>query len=67
MVEMVEFSKEKVRGLMAEKGLKQVDIAVELNISLVALQDKLNGRTDFKHSEIRALALLFNVVFTISK
>lgn len=63
---MVEFTKEKVRGLMAEKGFRQVDIALELNISLVALQDKLNGRTDFKLDEIRQLARTFNVDFVIS-
>jgi len=62
----VEFSKEKVKGLMAENGLKQIDIAVELGISLVALQQKLNGKTDFKLDEIRQLARTFNVDFTIS-
>ena len=63
---MVEFSKEKVKGLMAENGLKQIDIAVDLNISLLALQNKLNGKTDFKLDEIRQLARTFNVDFIIS-
>ena len=45
---MVEFTKEKVKGLMAERGLKQIDVAEELNISLLALQQKLNGKTEFK-------------------
>lgn len=62
---MVEFSKEKVKGLMAENGLKQIDIAVELNISIVALQQKLSGKTDFKLDEIRQLARTFNVDFII--
>lgn len=62
---MVEFTKEKVKGLMAENGLKQIDIAVELNISIVALQQKLNGKTDFKLDEIRQLARTFNVDFVI--
>lgn len=62
---MVEFTKEKVKGLMAENGLKQIDIAVELNISIVALQQKLNGKTDFKLDEIRQLARTFNVDFII--
>lgn len=64
---MVEFSKEKVKGLMAENGYKQVDIALELDISLVALQSKLNGKTEFKADEIKQLANIFNVDFTISK
>ena len=63
---MVEFTKEKVKGLMAENGLKQIDIAVELNISIVALQQKLSGKTDFKLDEIRQLARTFNVDFIIS-
>lgn len=62
---MVIFTKEKVKGLMAENGLKQIDIAVELGISLVALQNKLNGKTDFKLDEIRQLARTFNVDFII--
>ncbi len=62
---MVVFTKEKVKGLMAENGLKQIDIAVELNISIVALQNKLNGKTDFKLDEIRQLARTFNVAFII--
>ena len=64
---MVEFSKEKVKGLMAENGYKQVDIALELDISLVALQSKLSGKTEFKADEIKHLANIFNVDFTISK
>lgn len=62
---MVVFTKEKVKGLMAENGLKQIDVAVELGISLVALQQKLNGKTDFKLDEIRQLARTFNVDFII--
>ena len=64
---MVEFTKEKVKGLMAENGLKQIDVALELNISLVALQQKLSGKTEFKAEEIKQLARTFNVDFIISK
>ena len=64
---MVEFRKEKVKGLMAENGLKQIDVALELNISLVALQQKLSGKTEFKAEEIKQLARTFNVDFVISK
>jgi len=63
---MVEFTKEKVRGLMAEKGLRQVDIALELNIDIATLQNKLNGKTEFKADEIKQLARTFNVDFVIS-
>lgn len=63
---MVEFTKEKVKGLMAERGLKQIDVAEELNISLLALQQKLNGKTEFKADEIRQLSRTFNVDFIIS-
>lgn len=63
---MVEFSPEKVRGLMAERGLKQTDLAVELCIDLTSINNKLTGKTEFKLNEIKQLARLFDVVFTIS-
>ena len=64
---MVEFSKEKVRGLMAENRIKLVDLAIELNIDISTLQNKLNGKTEFKADEIKQMAKTFNVDFTISK
>ena len=64
---MVVFTPDKVRGLMAENKLNQIDIALELNISIASLQNKLNGKTEFKAEEIRQLARTFNVDFVISK
>jgi len=64
---MVEFTTNKVRGLMAENRLTLVDVATELNISISALQRRLNNEIDFKVDEIKQLARLFNVDFTISK
>ena len=36
---MVEFSLDKIRGLMAEKGLKQIDVADALSVSYATIQD----------------------------
>lgn len=62
---MFEFTLEKVRGLIAEKRLKQIDVADELNISLSTLNSKLNGKVDFTVKEVKELARLFNVEFII--
>lgn len=62
---MFEFTLEKVRGLMAERGLKQIDLADELNISISAMNNKMLGKTDFTLREIKELARLFNVEFII--
>ena len=62
---MFEFTLEKVRGLIAEKRLKQIDVADELNISLSTLNSKLNGKADFTIKEVKELARLFNVEFII--
>lgn len=64
---MYEFSIEKVRGLMAEKGLKQIDVADALCISLQSINAKLTGKVDFTLREIKELSKLFNVEFIITK
>ena len=64
---MFEFSLEKIRGLMAEKGLKQIDIADELGISLTSLNSRLTGKLEFTLREIKELARIFNVEFIITK
>lgn len=64
---MFEFSLEKVRGLMAEKGLKQIDIADKLGISLTSLNSRLTGKNEFTLREIKELARIFNVEFIITK
>ena len=62
---MFEFTLEKVRGLMAEKGLKQIDVADALNVSLVTINAKLTSKIDFTVKEVKELARLFNVEFII--
>lgn len=63
---MFEFSIEKVRGLMAEKGLKQIDVADALCISLATFNYKLTGKVDFTLREIKELARFLNVEFLIT-
>ena len=63
---MVEFTTEKLKGLMAEKGLKQIDLAVELNIDLGTVNRKMNGKNDFNLAEIKQLARFLNVDFIIT-
>lgn len=62
---MFEFTLEKVRGLMAEKGLKQIDVAEALNVSYATINSKLLGKIDFTIKEVKELARLFNVEFII--
>lgn len=64
---MFEFSLEKIRGLMAEKGMKQIDLADALDISIYAINCKLTGKTEFTLREIKELARIFNVEFIITK
>ncbi len=63
---MFEFTLEKLKGLMAEKNLKQVDIADALCVSLATISAKLNGKVDFTVREIKELAKLFNTEFIIT-
>lgn len=62
---MFEFTLEKVRGLMAERGLKQIDVADALNVSLATINAKLTSKIDFTIKEVKELARLFNVEFII--
>lgn len=62
---MFEFTLEKVRGLMAERGLKQIDVADAVNVSLATINAKLTGKIDFTIKEVKELARLFNVEFII--
>jgi len=64
---MFEFSVEKVSGLMREKGLRQIDVADALCISLASFNNKMNGKTEFTLKEIKELARVLNVEFIISK
>ena len=62
---MFEFTLEKLRGLMAEKRIKQIDLADELNISISAMNNKMLGKTEFTLREIKEIARIFNVEFII--
>lgn len=64
---MQEFTLEKVKGLMAEKGLKQIDVAVGLGVSLTTANSKLNGKIDFTLKELKELARILNTDFIITR
>lgn len=64
---MYEFTLEKLRGLMAEKKLKQIDVADALNVSLATINAKLTGKIEFTVKEVRELARVFNVEFIITQ
>ena len=63
---MFEFTLDKLRGLMAEKGIKQIDLADQLDISLSAMNNKMLGRTEFTLREIKEIARFLCVEFIIS-
>lgn len=50
----------KIKGLMAENGLTQEDLAKELGITGTALRNKLSKKVDFKVSELILLCKIFN-------
>ena len=62
---MIEFSLEKLRGIMAEKKISQVDIADRLNISLQAVNNKFTGKTEFTLKEIKEISKMLCVEFII--
>ena len=62
---MIEFSLEKLRGIMAEKGIKQIDLADRLNISLQAVNNKFTGKTEFTLKEIKEISKMLCVEFII--
>jgi len=51
----------KIRGLMAEKGENQGDLAKVLNLSRNAVQLKLSNKVDFKAKELKVLCEHYNV------
>ena len=51
----------KLRGKFAEVGLSQKQVAVKIGISEHSLGMKLNGKREFKVSEILALAKLLDI------
>lgn len=45
----------KFKGVLAERGLVQKDIAKLLNLSPVTINQKINGTLDFSYSEVEAI------------
>lgn len=55
----------KLKGLMAEHGDTQEDIAKLLNIHVTSLYHKMKGKTEFKFSEVQMLANHYKVDINI--
>ena len=55
----------KLKGLMAEHGDRQEDIAKLLDINITTVKNNLSGKSDFKFSEVQVLAKHFNVDINI--
>ena len=51
----------KIRGLMAERGINQEQIAKVLDISIVTFNQKINKKREFKVGELIALSSYFNI------
>lgn len=51
----------RLKGLMSENGHTQAFLADYLNISCYGFAKKLNGQNEFKASEIKKIADLYNV------
>ncbi len=51
----------RVRGLLAEKNLKQADLAKALGRSQASISDRLRGAKDFDINELPALTTLLGV------
>lgn len=54
-------NRNKLRGLMAERNIKQVELAKAIGISINAFNMKLNGKTVFNEHEIKRIADYFKV------
>lgn len=51
----------KLRGRIKEKGYTESSFADKLNISANTLRSKLNGKTQFKISEIKRIRFLLEI------
>ena len=49
----------KLKGLIAENGISQKDIAEQLGITLRSFNDKFNGKSDFSLTEARIISEYF--------
>lgn len=50
-----------IKGLIRSKGLRQDDVAEALHITTSSLSRKLNGKSEFKISELKDLATYLDV------
>lgn len=50
----------KLKGLMTEKKITQLQLASLLNISVSTLNFKINGKSDFTVSEAKKVCKFFN-------
>lgn len=51
----------KVKGRMREQGLTQAVVARRLGMSTQAFSNKVNGKTDFRLSELEALCSILEI------
>jgi len=54
-------NKRRIKGLLAEHGMSQVELAKLMNISIVTMNVKLNDVTRFKLDEMYKLAEVFEM------
>lgn len=52
-------NRSKLKGVIAERGLKRSELADELGIQIPALSEKIAGRRRFNENEMALLAQLF--------
>lgn len=50
----------KIKAAMVENGITQSKLALELGLTLTTLNFKLNGKADFKVSELQKIASILN-------
>lgn len=51
----------KLRGVMAEKGMTQKTLATMLGVSVVSVNNKLTGKTEFSPRDMRILKVALDL------
>lgn len=54
-------NKGKLKGIMAEAGITQADLAKRINMSPNTLSNKLNGKRDFMVDEVSRICEALNI------
>lgn len=57
----IRYDYSKLLGRLAERGLKQYDLAKELGITSYSVYKKLNSKSEFKQQEILHLINFLNI------